>query len=98
MLLDDGRYFVVTASGGLQSNAGFLERRCAVSAATPDGSECLGAYVLGLNGDWEARISTKFNIASSSDCMIVEISNDRLDAIVALWRARHGAERETVSG
>jgi hypothetical protein len=97
-LLDDGSFFVVGADGGAQGSAGFLERRCAISPETPNGTECLGAFVQRPDGKWEARISTKFDMASRSDCKILSTSSERVDAIVALWRARHEAQRQTAGG
>jgi hypothetical protein len=98
VLLDDGEFVVVSAAGdGLRRCAGFLERRCGLSAETPNGLECLGAFVQRTDGAWEARISTPIDAASGTDCKVVAASNDRLDAVVALWQARHQARRQTTA-
>ena len=95
IVLDDGEYFVHLANHQPRdTSVGFLERRCPVSAATPGGAECLGAFTCGADCTWQARIATAGNAPADPGFRVVAIGVSRLDAIVALWQSRHEAEAQ----
>ncbi len=89
-ILDDGVFLVELANPvDNHLSAGFLERRCAVSPATPRGRECVGAFVRCSTGHWKARVATRFDSTTGRDyCEVIDRAS-RLDAIVSLWQSRH---------
>ena len=92
ILLDDGEFLIAEVereSPRFQSV--FLERRCAITEATPRGRECIGTGFVGAGGTWSARVATAFDVRAGTDAQTVATGVDRLDAIVALWHARRRA-------
>jgi hypothetical protein len=88
-LLDDGEYYVVLNENQASDlAAGFLERRCFVSSSTPGGFEVLGSFAMAPAGTWEARITKVYDARDDIDCTVVARGVERMEAIVALWRAR----------
>lgn len=94
VLLDDGEFYVEHNAGyPLERGNGFLLRRCKVTLTTPGGYECVGGYNQKPDGQWCADVHVLFDEASDSDCCRVGVYGDRLDAIAALWLARHTAHK-----
>ena len=62
-----------------------------MSASTPGGFQCIGAFTKQPDGRWEARITKVYDHADDSDCTLVAKDVDRKDAIVALWKAKFDA-------
>jgi hypothetical protein len=92
ILLDDGEYFIALGAGREQAvAAGFLEHRCARSDAAPRGAECVGAFFGGPEGTWSARIASAADGHPEVEYDTIVAGAKRLDAIVALWLARHDA-------
>ena len=93
VILDDGRYYIeLNVNHPRASAPGFLQRRCYVGVTTPDGYECLGSFEQdSRSGLWLASISRPYDEAIDSDCENLGRFPRRLDAVVALWGARHRA-------
>ncbi len=92
IILDDGKFFIDLNCNYEASNApGFLERRCAYSATTPGGYECIGSFDKALDGTWKADVNATYDPETDGDCFIVAKGVSRMEAITALWRARHVA-------
>lgn len=93
ILLDDGVFFIERNVNGSEATAnGFLLRRCVANGSAPSGHECVGGYELGASGEWRASINAPYDEETDSDCCELEGNfKTNLDAIVALWFARHNA-------
>ena len=94
ILLDDGLY-LLSVSDLHQGRFSFgeLECRCPIMDSAPRGVQCVGAFFVGTDGQWTARIAAPFDRATFANSMVVAASVSRLDAIVATWHARHRAAR-----
>jgi hypothetical protein len=91
-LLEDEPYeLLLDPSQASDIAGGFLQRRCFVSAATPDGFEVLGAFTMASDGTWEARITRAPDTREGNGYTVVARRVERAEAIVALWRARFDA-------
>lgn len=93
VVLDDGSFYVeLYADDQTAEAAGFLQRRCYVGVTTPGGYECIGSFERDVvRGGWRALVDQAYEPSSDSDCRQVGRFAQRLDAIVALWGARHSA-------
>lgn len=92
VILDDGLFYVGLNCNYRSDDApGFLERRCYFGVTTPGGYECIGSFNRGLDGSWTASIDVHYDAATDSDARVLGRFSDRLDAIAALWGARHQA-------
>ena len=92
LVLDDGQFYVELQDPG-QGAAGFLQRRCYEGATSPDGYECVGTCQREDGGAWLAQLDAAYDAQSGSACKVLGPYRERLDAIVALWSARHRARR-----
>jgi hypothetical protein len=91
-LLDDMVYLVVLDDRRSPDIAdGVLERRCLTSSSTPAGSAGVGGFAMLRDGTWTAWISAPSATQSGADRRIVATGVERMEAVVALWRARHDA-------
>jgi len=97
IILDDGRFFIDLNCNYAASDApGFLSLRCFAGPTTPGGFECLGSFNKTTDGTtWEARVSAPYDSEIDSDSRTVITGVSRMEAISALWRERHTAERRT---
>jgi hypothetical protein len=92
VVLDDHEFYVcLNDSQAADIACGFLERRCFVSTSAPAGFECVGSFFMRADGTWSAHIAKASDHIDESDFTVVTEGVERLDAIVALWRARHQA-------
>lgn len=90
IILDDSQFFINLNCNYEAANApGFLKRRCAYSATTPGGFECVGSFDRAPDGTWNASINTVYDPEADSDACVVAEGSSRIDAIAALWRERH---------
>jgi len=91
-ILDDGDFYVeLNCNDSSAAAAGFLQRRCYVGVTTPGGYECIGSFERDVLGRWRASIDAVYDEQTGSDSRTLGCFADRLDAIVALWAARHAA-------
>ena len=91
-VLEDEDYFVALDDRRAEDMSdGQLQRKCLVSSGTPGGVSCVGSFGQDLNGTWSAKIAAPFDPVTGCDCEVVSQGVERLDAVVALWRARHRA-------
>jgi hypothetical protein len=65
--------------------------RCPRSDAAPRGAECVGAFFGGPEGTWSARIAGAADVRPEIEYDTIVAGAKRLDAIAALWLARHDA-------
>lgn len=94
VVLDDGTFHVeLNATSPAARAFGFLERRVPVSARHPGGFYCLGSFHMHADGTWRASINVPYDESTGSDSMRVLEGASRIEAIVALWRARHLAHK-----
>lgn len=98
VLLDDGEFYIEhNATCELTQGNGFLHRRCQLSRCTPGGYDVVGGYELRWEGKWRADISIQppdradGEWEPEDECRVLGHFVDRLDAIAALWLARHDA-------
>ena len=100
VVLDDGQFYVelcaelcadLERSHAPGTEGGFLQRRCYVSVTSPGGYECIGSFGRSGDGCWEASIDAPFDPATGSDRRRLACGTSRLDAVVAIWAARHDA-------
>lgn len=92
ILLDDGSYYIELNVNAEPHNApGFLQRRCAVDLHTPGGYECLGSFQCTPRGAWRANVNAPYDEEADSDTRDLGQFSERMDAILALWAARHEA-------
>jgi hypothetical protein len=106
VVLDDGQFFVelnaqiradidafdaTNVPGVPCAQGGFLLRRCYVSVTSPGGYECIGSFACCDDGRWEASVDAAFDPATGTDSRRVARGASRLDAIAAVWAARHEA-------
>ena len=93
VVLDDGEFYVELNDDDFPASdaPGFLQRRCYVGVTTPEGYECVGAFGRRRDGKWLASIDTTYDDTTDSHCFVLGPLDERLDAIVALWGARHQA-------
>ncbi|MCR6480960.1 hypothetical protein NU688_32720 [Variovorax sp. ZS18.2.2] len=91
-LLDDGKYaIVVNKSGEHAGLAGYLLVQRPDHHRFPLGYAWIGTFSQEPDGTWQASVAVPYDDASNSDFMRVVWSVERLDAIVALWKARKEA-------
>lgn len=92
VLLDDGTLY--TALDPNASNPedapGQLRVRCAAGVRTPYRFDCIGEFRQQNDGSWMAYID-----AGDGGAFVVATDVSRLDAICALWRARHRARSQS---
>lgn len=92
LLLDDGTYYIERNSNGdPKTTNGFLQRRCSIGTTTPGGYECLGSYDRAPSGEWRASINAAYDANSDSDARELGRFKRNVEAIAALWKARHEA-------
>lgn len=92
IVLDDGSYYVeLNVNSDPHDAPGFLQRRCAVGLHTPGGYECLGSFNPTPGGAWRADVNAPYDNTTDSDARDLGRFADRVDAILALWAARHDA-------
>jgi hypothetical protein len=93
ILLDDGQFYVERNPNGNPARTnGFLLRRCPRGPSTPGGYECVGGYEYCPSGAWRASINAPYDEATDNDCRSLGSEfRTYLDAIAALWHARHEA-------
>src|ERR1019366_10017329 len=91
-ILDGGEYYVELNVNFPAADApGFLQRRCYVGVTTPGGYECVGSFAQDPRGRWHASVDASYDPVTDSDSRSLGRHNSRMDAIVALWRARRQA-------
>lgn len=87
ILLDDGEYFIQhNANYPLESSNGFLMKRRSFGEA-----DAIGGYDCQIEGKWHVDVTASWDDETETDCRTVGSFDDRLDAIAALWLARHEA-------
>jgi hypothetical protein len=93
VLIDDGTFYIErNVNGDPATTNGFLLRRCATGVTTPGGYECVGGYACSVSGAWQASINAPYDESADSDCRVLgDGFKTYLDAIAALWSARHEA-------
>lgn len=97
IVLDDGTMYVdLNVNSAASSAPGFLMCRCYFGPTTPGGVECVGSFGKSTDGTWQARINAPYDPLLDSDCRVVASRASRMDAIAALWIARHAAHRQLV--
>lgn len=94
VILDDGLFYVeLNCNYGAAEAPGFLQCRCYVGVTTPGGYECIGSFDKRVDGGWRASVDLAYDAATDSDNRELGVFSKRLDAIAALWGARHQAYR-----
>lgn len=97
IVLDDGSIYVdLNANYEASKAPGFLMCRCDFGPTRPEGVECIGSFGKSTDGTWNARINALYDPLLDSDCRVVASGASRMDAIAALWTARHDAHRQLV--
>jgi hypothetical protein len=92
ILQDDGLYYIErNCNGDPDTTNGFLQHRCPVTATTPGGYECVGSYERNLSGTWRASIDVPYVEDSDIETQEFGPFGTRIEAIAALWIARHSA-------
>lgn len=92
VILDDGMFYIdLNCNYSPALAPGFLQHRCYVGVTTPGGYECVGSFDQKHDGMWEASIDIEYDHETESDARILGRFPTRLDAIAALWAARHQA-------
>ena len=91
VLEDDDFCVALNHSQAEDAANGRLQRKCFVGPHSPDGLSCVGSFGQDANGTWSAKIAAPLDPLTDSDCEVVARGVERLDAIVALWQARHRA-------
>lgn len=87
IMLDDGEYFIQhNENYPLENGNGFLMKRRALGEA-----DAIGGYEFKIDGKWHVDVTTAWDEETDSDCRMVGVFDERLDAIPALWLARHTA-------
>lgn len=93
VLLDDGNFSVSVREGaGDDATAprGYLQHRCYEGVTTPDGYECVGMFEP-EGSRWVARTDATYDPRTGADCRRLGRFASRVDAVAALWAARHKA-------
>lgn len=92
VILDDGAFYIELNCNHSPALApGFLQHRCYVGVTTPGGYECVGSFEQKPDRMWEASIDIEYDSKTDSDAKSLGRYPTRLDAIAALWAARHEA-------
>lgn len=91
IILNDGQYRIhLNRHFNPATAPGFLEVHCPLPRI-PAGYEHIGSYEQLADGRWKAVIDIPHSIETGENWRMIYRGRNRLDAIAALWMARHDA-------
>lgn len=96
VLLDDGTLYIALDpnASNPEDAPGQLRERCAAGVRTPYRFECIGEFRPQNDGSWMAYIDASDGGAHPNCVVATDVS--RLEAICALWQARHRARSQSI--